>query len=107
MLLQVWTRPFRPELEAEADRDGARWAYAAGYDPRETARLFLKLRDRGKDLPAALPSFLQSHPAAEGRHRAIMELYDQLQQEKPQQKLYIGKENLRRRVPRAQQEFKE
>jgi len=107
MMLQVWTRPFRPELEAEADRDGARWAYAAGYDPRETARLFLKLRDRGKDLPVPLPSFLQSHPAAEGRHQAIMELYDKLQQEKPQQKLYVGRENLRRQVPRSQQEFKE
>ena len=107
MMLQVWTRPFRPELEAEADRDGTRWAYAAGYDPRETARLFLSLRDRDKNLPIPLPSFLQSHPAPEGRHQAIMELYDKLQQEKPRQKLYVGRENLRRRMPRAQQEFKE
>ncbi len=47
------------------------------------------------------------HPAAEGRHQAIMQLYEKLQQEQPRQKLYIGRENLRRRAPRAQQEFKE
>ena len=34
---------FRPEDEAEADRDGAAWAYRAGYDPREMAALFYTL----------------------------------------------------------------
>jgi predicted Zn-dependent protease len=107
MMLQVWTKPFRPELEAEADRDGARWAYLAGYDPREMARLFLELGKRRNNSPRLLPEFLRSHPAPEGRHQAIMELYDQLQQEQPKKKLYIGKENLRRRMPRAQREFNE
>ncbi len=107
LMMQIWSRPFRPELEAEADHDGARWAYAARYDPRETAKLFLNLRDRGKDVQGFLPSFLRSHPAPEGRHKAIMELYHKLQQEKPKKKLYIGKENLRRRVTRAQREFRE
>jgi predicted Zn-dependent protease len=107
MMLKVWTRPFRPELEAEADRDGARWAYLAGYDPREMARLLLHLADRRQDPALPLPDFLRSHPAPEGRHQAILELYDQLQQEQPKQKLYIGKENLRRRITRAQREFKE
>ncbi len=106
-MLQIFTRPFRPEYEAEADRDGARWAYAAGYDPREMARLFLRLRDRAKNQPVPVFSFLQTHPAPENRHRAIMELYEKLRLEKPQQKLYVGKENLRRRVTRARQEFKE
>lgn len=107
LMMQIWSRPFRPELEAEADHDGARWAYAAGYDPRETAKLFLNLRDRGKDVQGFLPSLLRSHPAPEGRHKAILELYHKLQQEKPKKKLYIGKENLRRRVTRAQREFRE
>lgn len=106
-MMQIWTRPFRPEFEAEADRDGARWAYAAGYDPRETARLFLELGKRRNNFGDLLPAFLRSHPAPEGRHRAIMDLYDKLRQEKPQPKLYIGKENLRRRITRAQREFKE
>ena len=107
MMMRIWSRPFRPELEAEADRDGATWAYAARYDPRETAKLFLNLRDRGKDIQGYLPTFLLSHPAPEGRHKAILELYEKLRQEKPKQKLYIGKENLRRRVTRTQREFKE
>ena len=106
-MMQIWTRPFRPEFEAEADRDGAGWAYAAGYDPRETARLFLELGGRRKNLPVPVPDFLRSHPAPEGRHQAIMHLYNKLQQEKPQPKLYVGKENLRRRVTRAQREFRE
>ncbi|MHC4178159.1 MAG: M48 family metalloprotease [Planctomycetota bacterium] len=107
MMLQIWTQPFRPEDEAEADRDGARWACAAGYDPREMARLFLDLGKRRNNWGALLPAFLRTHPAPEGRHQAIMELYKKLQQEKPNQRLYIGKENLRRRVTRTRQEFKE
>jgi predicted Zn-dependent protease len=107
MMAQIWTRPFRPEHEAEADRDGARWAYLAGYDPREMARLFLELGRRRNNRGALLPDFLRTHPAPEGRHKAILELYNKLQQEQPQKKLYIGKENLRRRVSRARQEFEE
>jgi hypothetical protein len=34
-MMRIWMQPFRPEFEAEADEDGARWAYLAGYDPRE------------------------------------------------------------------------
>jgi predicted Zn-dependent protease len=107
LLLQVFTRPFRPEDEAQADEDGARWAYAAGYDPREMAKLLLTLDKPGGNLPAPLAGFLQSHPAPESRHKAIMEQYEKLRQEEPKQKLYVGKENLRLRVPRAKRQFKE
>ena len=46
---QLWARPFRPEDEAVADGDGARWAYQAGYDPREMAKLFLLVGQRQKN----------------------------------------------------------
>ena len=105
MMMRIWTQPFRPEDEAEADRDGATWAHLAGYDPREMARLLLELRNRGENLQGLLPAFLRSHPAPADRHQAILELYNKLQQEKPQKRLYIGKENLLRRVTRAQREF--
>jgi len=103
--LKVWTRPFQPEDEEEADRDGARWAYQAGYDPREMARLFLDLQERQGAGPMALPSFLRSHAAPGDRHKAVMKLYEELQRETPKERLYVGKENLRRRVARSRQEF--
>ena len=71
--LRMWTRPFQPEDEQEADREGARMAYRAGYDPREMARLFLEIQEREAAQHVPLPQFLQSHPAPGDRHKAIME----------------------------------
>lgn len=105
--IKIWTRPFQPEDEAEADRDGARWAYQAGYDPREMARLFLQLQGRQGGGPMPVASFLRSHAAPGDRHRAIMKLYEELERQTPKQKLYVGRENLRRRIARSRQEFAE
>jgi hypothetical protein len=41
-----WTRPFRPEYELAADRDGARWAYLAGYVYRLVRRAGLDASTR-------------------------------------------------------------
>jgi len=103
----IFTRPFRPEYEEEADRDGARWAYQAGYDPREMAKLFLTLHQRYKGRAIPLPEFLRTHPPLEDRHRAIMNLYGRLQEAEPRDELYIGTKNLRRRVARCRQRFAE
>ena len=106
-ILRIWTRPFAPELEMEADRDGALWAYRAGYDPREMGKLFLSLDERRKAPRVPMPAFLESHPAPVERHRAIIELYRELQRTEPREDLYVGKENLRRRVARDRREFPE
>jgi len=103
--LRMWTRPFQPEDEQEADREGARMAYRAGYDPREMALLFLEIQEREAAHRVGLPQFLQSHPAPGDRHKAIMELYDELVRKDPKPGLYVGKENLRRRIPRRREEF--
>jgi predicted Zn-dependent protease len=103
LLMRLWTRPFRPEHEAEADRDGARWAYLAGYDPRELAAMFLRARDRADRPRLALPWFLQSHPPLEERHQAVMAVYGQLQEQNPNAALYVGEENLRTRKARGSQ----
>jgi predicted Zn-dependent protease len=103
LLVRLWTRPFRPEHEAEADRDGARWAYLAGYDPRELAALFLRARDRSDRPRLALPWFLQSHPPLEERHQAVTDVYRELQQQNPSASLYVGEENLRTRRARGSQ----
>jgi len=104
-LVQIWTRPFRPELEAEADRDGATWAYRAGYDPRELAALLLRMRRPGAAPEAMIPPFLKSHPDPLSRHREVMSTYERLQRETPRDALYVGRENLRRRIPRTRREF--
>ncbi len=102
---RLWTRPFRPEDEQQADLDGARWAYQAGYDPRELADL---IETAAKSLPAfPLPGFLRSHPVSRERIDGLLNFYAQLQNEQPKAKLYIGRENLRRRTTRAEREFVE
>ncbi len=106
MFAKIWTRPFRPEEELQADRDGARWAYLAGYDPRELAELFQRLRG-DEQARGALPSFLQSHPAPPSRRQVVIDAYDQLQLQRPVDRLYVGKENLRRKVARSRREFEQ
>ena len=103
MLMRLWSRPFRPEDETEADLDGARWAYQAGYDPREMANLFLRLEERKQQqsVNVPLPSFLRSHPYEAERHAAVTDLYQQLQADEPRDDLFVGRENLQRRVARG------
>jgi Zn-dependent protease with chaperone function len=102
---RLWSRPFRPEDERTADLDGARWAYKAGYDPREMIRVLAKIAQKEKNQPLALPSYFRTHPPAEDRSKAVQELYDELQKTTPAAQLYIGKENLRRRITRAEKKF--
>jgi predicted Zn-dependent protease len=104
-MVRLWTKPFRPEDEQAADLDGARWAYQAGYDPREMVWVIAKIGEREKDQPAAAPAAFRSHPPSEERRKAVMDLYAKLQKENPKDRLYIGKENISRRVTRQQKEF--
>lgn len=107
-MMRMFAKPFRPEDEAEADLDGATWAYRAGYDPREMAKLFLALhrRDAGKG-PEFMPDFLRTHPFHMDRFRAIQERYDELSRAEPADRLYLGAANLQRRIPRSEREFPE
>ncbi len=105
MLMKMFMRPFRPEDEAQADRDGASWAYSLGYDPREMAALFVEFKKREPAFRAMLPAFLHTHPNPMERRDAVIRQYDELQTDMPKQGLYVGKENLRRRIPRSAREF--
>ena len=107
MLMRMWARPFRPEDESEADRDGATWAFRAGYDPRELAKMFLKLQQRDKQQRAPFPAFFRSHPLHQERYADLMKHCNRLLPDRPQPPLYIGKRNLKLRITRSQQEFKE
>jgi predicted Zn-dependent protease len=106
-LMETWTHPFHPKEEAQADADGARWAYEAGYDCRELGRLFLLAAPRGEAPLPPICDFLRSHPDAKSRNEAILKIYKQEQQADPKPRLYVGKENLRRRISKAEQEFPE
>ncbi len=106
-MMRLMSRPFRPEDEAIADRDGAAWAWRAGYDPREMAALFNRLHQRDNDPKIPFASFFRTHPYSDDRCAAILKQYDDLQQQDPQASLYRGKENLARRIPKSQQEFPE
>ncbi len=106
-MMRLMGRPFRPEDEATADRDGATWAYRAGYDPREMASLFAKLHQKNQDQKIPFTDFFRTHPYNEDRYDAIMKQSAELQQKDPQEKLYRGKKNLAQRVPKSQQEFPE
>jgi len=105
-MTKLWARPFRPEDERDADRDGVAWAYAAGYDPREMAKLFQK---KGAKAPAAegMPwaTFFRSHPYDQDRHQAILKQFARLQKDQPKPApLFIGRENLENRFSRQQVE---
>ena len=107
MMMRMFMRPFRPEDEAQADQDGATWAYRKGYDPREMAALFRRLHMRDGSGPATAPSFLRTHPYHIDRHRAVLDRYTELQAAEPATRLYIGRQNLVRRIPRSARVFPE
>jgi len=104
-LMRSFSKPFRPEDESQADDDGASWAYELGYDPREMAKLFLRMHERDRGAKPDVPSFLRTHPYHLDRYKAITNRFDELQAEMPRDGLYIGSKNLVRRVPRSSEEL--
>lgn len=91
----VFRRPFGPAEELEADTDGMTWAYALGYDPRAVAGIYDAVEQPGQKF---MPAFLQSHPPSAERRKNLQDTYQALQQARPQDELYLGRENLQRRV---------
>lgn len=105
LLARTLGRPFRPEDEAQADRDAVLWTFRAGYDPRELAELFLRLQRRDEKLTPPLPSFLRSHPVAAERYRDTLQQARQLLAQQPGAECYVGRPNLAQRIPRDRKRF--
>lgn len=105
-MTRLVSRPFRPEDEALADADGVRWAYRAGYDPRELARLFVRLHERDRAKGEHVPSFFRTHPYSLDRSEAVLRQFEELSIAEPRDTLYIGRENLERRTARSVAEWK-
>ena len=104
-MTRVWSRPFRPEDEREADRDGVAWCFAAGYDPKEMAKLFQsKEGEQTARVETPWSSLFQTHPCDHERRLAILRQVSQLHKGKSKTKdLFIGRENLLQRISRSQQ----
>ena len=106
-MMQLFRRPFGPEEELEADRDGITWAYRAGYDPRALGEIYRAFDAAGKNPPEFMPAFFRTHPLTAERRENLTQTYAELQAAEPKARLYLGRENLARRLTRAQREFPE
>ncbi len=107
LIPRLFQRPFGPEEELEADRDGITWAFVLGYDPRAIQLVFAALEAKGKNAAAGLPAFLRTHPASAEREENLKQTYLELAAAEQRDALYVGRENLKRRLTRQQREFKE
>lgn len=113
-MMKSFARPFRPEEETMADRDGTMWAARLGYDPRELAHLFQRMADRQqrqdrRDPARAaanqwMPTFLRSHPATAARFDETRELAEQIIRQHGD-RWYVGRRNLKERLSWKQREF--
>lgn len=65
---------YSKDLEREADREGYRLLVAAGYEPRESAKVFQLLLDETKRSKIKQPYFFGSHPRLTDRRDTFAEL---------------------------------
>lgn len=96
------------ESERSVERGDPIEPKRSGYDSREMAKLFLRLHERADSAARAqdlTPLFLRAHPYHRERYESVLRQYDQLQRDDPRDDLYIGVENLRRRIARSDQTF--
>ena len=107
LMQQLFRRPFGPAEELDADTDGITWAYHVGYDPLALAQVYTAMEAAGLTTPAFLPSFLRTHPLTADRREHLLTIYNSLQAAQPQPHLYLGRQNLVRRLARQQREFAE
>lgn len=103
-MMKLWAKPFRPEDERDADHDGVAWSLAAGYDPREMAKLFSrKVGKTPATSGASWATFFQSHPDNGERVKSINAQYSKwLKMNSKSEPLFIGQENLAQRFSRKQ-----
>jgi len=65
---------FTRGAEAEADRLGVQYMWAAGYDPTAMATMFEKLEAKNKKKPGTLAKMFMDHPAPADRRQASLAL---------------------------------
>jgi predicted Zn-dependent protease len=65
---------FSRNAEAEADKLGTEYLYAAGYDPTAMATMFEKLEAKNKKKPGTIARIFADHPAPADRRAASLAL---------------------------------
>jgi predicted Zn-dependent protease len=65
---------FTRSAEAEADKLGTEYLYAAGYDPTALATMFEKLEAKNKKKPGTIAKIFADHPAPADRRAASLAL---------------------------------
>ena len=73
--------PFNRKQESEADYLGLIFASLSGYDIRETAKIWERMRDANKGKEP--PEFMSTHPSSENRIKKINEWVNQIILEYP------------------------
>jgi predicted Zn-dependent protease len=121
MAHRLITRGFSAEQESEADAQGERLSIEAGYDPDAAAALFAHMQ-RALNEPRrvqsntpvgevaqagveALEAYFRTHPPSEERVRKLNAMVGQHQNEFAGRAFYVGRQNLRERVPRSSREY--
>jgi predicted Zn-dependent protease len=110
------TSGFSQDQEREADARGEKLTIEGRYDPNAAAGLFSRMVIRFGEaarppattpagevsaaIEGALGSYFRTHPPSEERARAMGTMAARYRGP-----YYVGKENLRRRIPRSRQEF--
>jgi beta-barrel assembly-enhancing protease len=120
MAHRLMTMGFSPQQELEADAQGERLSVESGYDPDAEAALFTRMKARFHEpsrvqatTPAgevteaageAIGAYFRTHPPSEER---VARLNDMLarRRENLTGRFYVGKRNLRERVPRSSHEY--
>ena len=98
--VSIMAKPFRPEFESQADADAVKWMAAAGYDPRQLAKLLRRWEaspDQNPEWTRMLPNFARSHPGSGKRAMAVLDDFARLKMNPTQ--LVVGEDNLIKRQP--------
>jgi len=106
-MTQMFRRPFGPQDELEADTDGIRWAYELGYDPRTIVGVYAAVDKPAFPGGEFMPAFFRTHPPSAERRENMQATLATLVRENPQSDLYVGRENLQRRIPKSERRFRE
>ena len=117
MAHRLATIGFAPYQELDADAGGEAMAVEAGYDPAASEQLFFRMKARFREpsrpratspggeltesVADAIGAFFRAHPPSEERARRLHELARGQHDTLAGRQVYIGKENLRRRVARS------
>ena len=121
MAHRLATLGFSPQQELEADAQGERLNVESGYDPDAEPAMFARMKTKFHEpsrvqatTPAgevreaageAIGAYFRTHPPSEERVARLNDMLARHRQELAGRVFYVGKENLRERVPKSSHEY--